>query len=105
MNEIYQRGPIACSIGATPELHNYTGGIFEDKTVFPNSTNHAVSVVGYGVENGVKYWLVRNSWGTSWGEDGFFRIVRGTNNILIESHCSWATPKDTWTNRVTHKTT
>lgn len=104
MQEIYQRGPIACSIGATPELHNYTGGIFEDKTHM-NSTNHAVSVVGWGIENDVKYWLVRNSWGSSWGENGFFRIVKGTNNILIESHCSFAVPEDTWTQRLTHNTT
>merc|ERR1711957_752901 len=35
-----------------------------------------------------------NSWGTQWGEEGFFRVCRGTNNIAIESNCSWATPKD-----------
>merc|ERR1712060_439265 len=66
---------------------------------------HDVSVVGYGVEGSQPYWLVRNSWGHHWGEGGFFRVCRGSNNINIESDCSWATPKDTWTEGVKHKTT
>jgi len=96
MQEIYQRGPIACGIAVPDSLENYTGGIYEDKTGDQNIV-HDISVVGYGVENGVKYWTVRNSWGEHFGEDGFFRVVRGTNNIAIETDCAWATPKDTWT--------
>ena len=80
MNEIYHRGPITCGVAVPPALEKYTGGIFNDTT---NDTNivHDISVVGYGVENGVNYWLVRNSWGAYWGEKGFFRVVRGTNNL------------------------
>ena len=67
---------------------------------------HEVSIVGWGVsDDGEKFWNVRNSWGTHWGEQGFFRICKGKNNIAIESSCAWATPKDTWTDPVWHITT
>jgi len=102
--EIYQRGPIACGVAVPQALDDYTGGIYCDDTGDMEIV-HDISVVGYGEEDGQKYWLVRNSWGTHWGEDGFFRVCRGTNNINIESDCSWATPKDTWTNQVWHETT
>lgn len=104
MQELAQRGPIACGIAVPDALETYTGGIFCDDTGDMEIV-HDISVVGYGVENDNKYWLVRNSWGTQWGEDGLFRVCRGTNNIAIESDCAWATPKDTWTDKVMHKTT
>jgi len=95
MQEIYQRGPIACGIAVPDALENYTSGIFEDKTGDMDIV-HDISVVGFGVEDGTKYWTVRNSWGTHFGESGFFRVVRGTNNIAIETDCAWATVQDTW---------
>ena len=104
MQEIYQRGPIACSISVPEALEEYTGGIYCDDTGDMDIV-HAISVVGYGEEDGQKYWLVRNSWGEHWGEDGFFRVCRGTNNIAIESDCAWITAKDTWTEKVWHQTT
>jgi len=104
MQEIYQRGPIACGVAVPDALENYTSGVFDDKTGDVNIV-HDISVVGYGVDNGVKYWTVRNSWGTHFGEDGFFRVVRGTNNIAIETDCSWATLVDTWTDDKRHKLT
>ena len=104
MQEIYQRGPIACGVAVPDSLEKYTGGIYNDKTGDTNIV-HDISVVGYGVENGVKYWTVRNSWGTQFGEDGFFRVIRGVNNIAIETDCAWATPKDTWTADKRHKNT
>ena len=104
MKQELQRGPIACGIAVPQELDDYTGGIFCDETGDMDIV-HDVSVVGYGEENGTPYWLVRNSWGHHWGENGLFRVCRGSNNINIESDCSWATPKDTWTDRVKHTTT
>lgn len=43
--------------------------------------NHAVNMVGFGVENGTKYWTVRNSYGADWGEEGYYRIVRGACGV------------------------
>lgn len=103
MNEIYHRGPISCEIGLTPELHNYTSGIFEDKTG-KKGYDHDISVTGWGEENGVKYWIIRNSWGTYWGEGGHFRLVRGVDNLGIESNCSWGVPTDTWTQDIRNMT-
>ncbi|KAF0306548.1 Dipeptidyl peptidase 1 [Amphibalanus amphitrite] len=48
-------------------------------------TNHAVLITGYGVEDGVKYWNVKNSWGNDWGNGGYFKIRRGTDECGIES--------------------
>merc|ERR1719428_842095 len=47
--------------------------------------DHAVLAVGWGVEDGKKYWKLQNSWGEDWGEDGFFRMARGTDESGIES--------------------
>ena len=104
LQEIYQRGPISCGISVPISLQSYTGGIYED-TTGDIQIVHEISVVGFGFENNTKYWLVRNSWGSHWGEAGFFRVVRGINNIAIESDCAWATPKDTWTHNTVHITT
>lgn len=63
---------------------------------------HDIEVVGYDVTaDGQKYWVVKNSWGTQWGEEGYARVCRGWNNIGIESDCSWGTPKDTWSSTIT----
>lgn len=57
--EIAARGPIVCGICVTPELEGYAGGVFQDKR---NCTTemHAIAVEGYGTDNGMPYWLVRN---------------------------------------------
>jgi len=70
--ELANNGPISVSIAVTQGFEAYKAGdgIFCDVTgTTPEDVDHAVSVVGYGVnETGAEYWLVRNSWGTYWGD-------------------------------------
>lgn len=89
-------GPVVCGVAATTEFKAYSKGIFEDKTG-SNNHNHYVVIYGWGEESGNKYWLIQNSYGPTWGEDGSMRLVRGKNNLGIESICYGAQPIDTWT--------
>jgi cathepsin B len=49
-----------------------------------NLGGHAIKMIGWGVENGTPYWLCMNSWNKSWGEEGLFKILRGSNECGIE---------------------
>ncbi|GAM19099.1 hypothetical protein SAMD00019534_022740 [Acytostelium subglobosum LB1] len=95
MAEIYARGPIACGISVTDAFEAYTSGVFTN-AAGAGEINHEISIVGWGTENGVDYWIGRNSWGTYWGELGWFKIQRGVNLISVESDCDWAVPKQVW---------
>lgn len=55
---------------------NYQSGVFDGSC--GTQMNHAINIVGYGVDSATnkKYWLMRNSWGTSWGEQGYFRMIK-----------------------------
>lgn len=77
-------GSVTMAITVYQDLYSYNSGIYRyvsgDKL-----GGHAVRVIGYGVSNGVKYWLIANTWGTRWGENGFFRMLRGTDECGGES--------------------
>ena len=93
MAEISARGPIACGMCVTESFENYKTGVFKDNTGCTRQ-DHVVAISGYGTDaKDGDYWIVRNSWGRYWGEDGWFKIARGTNNMGIEESCSWGVPK------------
>ena len=89
---LYETGPLAIALNADP-LQTYSSGILDvTSTKCPTSgINHAVTLVGYGTENNVAYWIVKNSWGTSWGEKGYFRIRRGNGTCGINCYITTAT--------------
>jgi cathepsin X len=103
MAEIHNRGPISCRQAVTKEFFAYKGGVFKDTTgdVRPR---HATSLVGWGKSaDGKKYWIGRNSWGTYWGEQGYFKIERGNNNMGIEAECSFGVPEQSGVIRKSEK--
>jgi len=87
---LYKYGPIVASFKVYKDLQkNYTGGIYHLTEGSEFAGWHAVKIIGWGEEQGQKYWLVVNSWGTNWGMNGFFKILRGTNECEIEANVVW----------------
>ena len=80
-NAIYSYGPVAVAVCSGPKMQGYRGGVFslDERNYCGGGVNHAVVLVGWNdAEN---TWIMRNSWGDSWGESGYMRITRGTSNI------------------------
>ncbi|MCU0578956.1 MAG: protease inhibitor I42 family protein [Desulfobacterota bacterium] len=81
-NAIATYGPLAAAVCAGPAMAAYRGGIFatdEGRTACNGSVNHAIALVGWNDSEGT--WIMRNSWGASWGEGGYMRIKRNVSNI------------------------
>ncbi|ETO74854.1 hypothetical protein F444_09492 [Phytophthora nicotianae P1976] len=74
-------GPVSIAFQVVSDFRFYKSGVYESKECHSGEkdVNHAVLAVGYGVEDGKDHWIVKNSWGTKWGMDGFFQIARGSN--------------------------
>jgi len=75
---LVNNGPLSIAMDAGI-LQSYTSGIIDPTAdeCSKTSLDHAIVIVGYGVEGAKPFWIVRNSWGESWGEQGYFRIIRG----------------------------
>ncbi|KAK8897704.1 hypothetical protein M9Y10_015669 [Tritrichomonas musculus] len=79
-------GPVAVAIDASNwSFQLYSGGIYDEPSCSPDNLDHGVGCVGFGTEGGSKYWIVRNSWGTSWGEKGYMKMLWKNNQCGIAS--------------------
>jgi len=87
MHSLYNIGPLSIGVNANRDWQLYNKGIYNPtETECPNSPvnmDHGVVLVGYGEEEGIKYWTIRNSWGPDWGENGYIRITRGQNTCGV----------------------
>ena len=86
MYELMTQGPVQAIMEVYTDFFMYGSGVYKRTNLASNTVAgyHAVRIVGWGQEGGVRYWRVANSWGTEWGEEGFFRIARGDNECLVE---------------------
>lgn len=84
MNEISTKGPIEVAFSVYEDFLTYKTGVYI-QTSGQYLGGHAVKALGYGTENGVDYWLIANSWNETWGDQGYFKIRKGTNECGIES--------------------
>lgn len=80
-NAIATIGPISIAIDAEYNFQLYKSGIFTDTECSPDSLNHAVLAVGYSHMNGHKYVIVKNSWNTNWGMDGYIYMSADIDNM------------------------
>jgi len=105
MEELYKNGPFVVSIEPDADFVYYKSGIYSGiknetwvtQGISPpdwRKVDHSVLLVGWGEdeETKEKYWLIQNSWGINWGEEGFFKIKRGTDELHVESMGEIATP-------------
>jgi hypothetical protein len=70
---IFQYGPVSVGVAATESMSNYRGGIWQGDG--STKLNHAVNIVGWGKEGAQEYFIMRNSWGTGFGESGYMRVA------------------------------
>jgi len=83
--EIMTNGPVEAAFSVYADFPQYKSGVYIHKTG-QMLGGHAIKLIGWGTEENVDYWLVANSWNPDWGDNGFFKIRRGTDECGIESN-------------------
>ncbi|THU62616.1 hypothetical protein C4D60_Mb01t06980 [Musa balbisiana] len=84
MTEVYTNGPVEVSFTVYEDFAHYKSGVYKHLTG-DEIGGHAVKLIGWGTsDEGEDYWLLANQWNRGWGDDGYFKILRGTNECGIE---------------------
>jgi cathepsin B len=92
MTDIYEHGSVEGAFTVYEDFLNYKSGVYQN--VHGSALGgHAIKLIGWGVENGTKYWLCVNSWNEGWGDNGTFKILRGENHCGIEDEIVAGIPK------------
>ena len=89
--EILNRGPVSALFEVYSDFLSYKSGVYQQSSD-DYLGNHVVKVIGWGTEQGLDYWLVANSWNSDWGDSGFFKIRRGSNECKFEDEMDAGNP-------------
>lgn len=94
VDAVARLNPVSFGYEVTDDFLHYKDGVYSSTTCknTTDNVNHAVLAVGYGEKNSTPYWIVKNSWGTNWGMDGYFLIERGRNMCGLAACSSYPLP-------------
>ncbi|CAG4972964.1 unnamed protein product [Colias eurytheme] len=87
---VASHGPLSIAICTDSQFHAYVGGVYRPSTPCMQY-NHATLLVGYGNDGRDNYWLIKNSWGADWGEQGYIKLVRGESACAIGNYVACST--------------
>ncbi|XP_025407532.1 cathepsin B-like cysteine proteinase 4 [Sipha flava] len=90
--DVFAYGPIEASFEVYDDFLSYKTGVYIKSEFASYLGGHSVKLIGWGEEDGVPYWLLINSWGIAWGDNGLFKIRRGTNECKIEDSTTGGVP-------------
>ncbi|KAK8769126.1 hypothetical protein V5799_014408 [Amblyomma americanum] len=90
--EIFTNGPVEADFDVYADFFCYKSGVYQRHSD-DYTGGHAVKILGWGTEQGVPYWLAANSWNPNWGDEGFFKILRGTSECGIENDINAGIPR------------
>jgi cathepsin B len=90
--DVLNYGPIEASFDVYDDFPNYKSGVYQKTDNATYLGGHAVKLIGWGVEEGTPYWLMVNSWNAQWGDNGLFKIRRGTNECGIDNSTTAGVP-------------
>ena len=90
--ELMTHGPVEAAFMVYADFLLYKSGVYQHSDG-DFLGGHAIKIIGWGIENGVSFWTVVNSWNDSWGDQGTFKILRGVNHVGIEASVVAGIPK------------